>query len=315
MITSDDALSSRTACPWCGIQNGVEYCNESFLSKNIADALSRLYERQGQVELDLVAKGRFRLKACGGCGLVYQVEIPTERFAERLYNVWIDPHKCFEVHERRKSINYYEGRVIKAISIVKLFKADTCDLRVLDYSMGWAQFAIICKSLGLNISGTEYTEEKRAYARRFGIDVADEHDLLEGSFDWVNADQVLEHVPEPRALFDRLCGWVRPGGILSLSVPYGDDILQRVATLRWEAEKTSPYSLMPVQPLEHINCFRRQILSSALLERGFQEVQVDQLSLMEGVYRDTRRAAGRLVRSLMGRRRPPITIDIVAMKR
>ena len=265
-------------------------------------------------EADLIADGYYRLAECSGCGLVYQVEAPDSRLAERLYGVWIDPAKSFEVYERRKSIGYYEGRVDRILAVVKWLDKDPCDLRVLDYSMGWGQWARIGAALGLGMCGTEYTEAKREHARRMGVEVIEESDLAPASFDWVNADQVLEHVPDSREVFQRLCGLVRVGGVLSLSVPYGDDIQRRIERLDWGAGKHSLFSLMPVQPLEHLNCFNRAMLDAALAEAGFRRIDLDRAGPFYRVYRSGRALAGRVVRRALGRERPPLTIDLLAVR-
>ncbi|MPZ28579.1 MAG: methyltransferase domain-containing protein [Micromonosporaceae bacterium] len=55
--------------------------------------------------------------------------------------------------------------------------------------------------------------------QRVVADLADYHPTGSG-FDLVTCWYVLEHVPDPGGLLDRLAGWTAPGGLLVLAVPH-----------------------------------------------------------------------------------------------
>jgi SAM-dependent methyltransferase len=106
-----------------------------------------------------------------------------------------------------------------------------------------------------------------------GVDAAAR---VSASLDFVNTEQVFEHVPAPRELAKRLAASLKPGGILKICVPYGEDIERRIELGEWQAERGSRHSLDPVAPLEHINCFKFETLRrlAADLGLGFERPQV-----------------------------------------
>jgi SAM-dependent methyltransferase len=62
---------------------------------------------------------------------------------------------------------------------------------------------------------------------------ADLHEWEDGEFDLILASNVLHHVPDPAALFKRLSGWLRPGGLLRVvTYPRQSRIWMR-ETARW----------------------------------------------------------------------------------
>lgn len=71
---------------------------------------------------------------------------------------------------------------------------------------------------------------------------------------------------------------------------------------------------MPVQPLEHINCFNRDSLVERLRDLGFREVDVIDKTAIKKMAKNMERKAGRLMRAVLNKRRPPLTINIVAQR-
>jgi SAM-dependent methyltransferase len=310
-----DGLTTRHACPWCGDPKGIDLCRVEYQDAELAGFLRTFYERQGVFEREWLSQAYYRLKQCTTCGVVYQLDVPNDLFSERLYSRWIDPVRSFAAFDARKSIGYYEARAAQIVSLVKWLGKDPCDLRVLDYSMGWGQWARIGAALGVRMFGTEFTEAKRDHGRRLGISMMAEEQLAGTFFDCVHADQVLEHVSCPRALLEMLCKLVRPGGLITISVPYGDDVQRRTRKLDWGADKHSPFSLMPVQPLEHINCFNRRSLLQGLAANGFDEICLHPQNHLRRVLTQSKKFAGAVTRKILKKERPPITIDIVAVNR
>jgi SAM-dependent methyltransferase len=65
---------------------------------------------------------------------------------------------------------------------------------------------------------------------RAGIEIIEDRDALPSGVDLVTCAQVLEHVSDPRALFDDMISLLNPGGLLYLEVP--DQIWRRFTSLR-----------------------------------------------------------------------------------
>jgi len=101
-------------------------------------------------------------------------------------------------------------------------------LSLLDYGCGRGVTVKIASDLGLDAHGIEPDARAREQAVRRGLRVHESFEALDSAsspsgeratFDRIVLSHVLEHVPEPRELLERLRSRLRPAGLLLLSVP------------------------------------------------------------------------------------------------
>lgn len=105
------------------------------------------------------------------------------------------------------------------------FAPDLTGMRVLDAGCGSGRFAEIALSLGADLTAVDLSSAVDACGRnldspRLSISQADIFRLpFPGkSFDLVYCFGVLQHTPDPRAAFDALSGFVKPGGWLAIDI-------------------------------------------------------------------------------------------------
>jgi len=84
--------------------------------------------------------------------------------------------------------------------------------------------------------------------------VGDVQDLMPESIHFINAEQVFEHIPQPRKTLEGLAERLVPGGVIRISVPNGRSVEAAVKNPAWKAAKD------PAHPLEHINIFTHRTL-------------------------------------------------------
>jgi predicted TPR repeat methyltransferase len=84
-----------------------------------------------------------------------------------------------------------------------------------------------------------------------------------GPFDTVVCADVLEHLPEPERLLERIAGWLSPGGILLVSLPNVANVTVRAALLAGRF----PYGDRGILDRTHLRFFTRST-GRELLERG-----------------------------------------------
>ena len=96
--------------------------------------------------------------------------------------------------------------------------------RVLDLGTGNGAFAKrLAEHLGADeLVGVEFLSQKAEAARRRGIDVLEADlelplPLDDGSFDVINANQVIEHVRSTDVVLSEICRLLAPGGVACLS--------------------------------------------------------------------------------------------------
>jgi SAM-dependent methyltransferase len=142
----------------------------------------------------------------------------------------------------------------------------------LDYGMGWAMWARIALRLGCQSFGTELAPERIAFAKEHGVEAISDDDIGVGQFDFINTEQVFEHLPEPRETAERLVAALRPGGILKISVPRADHADRLITILRADGLPTND-EFVPAQPLEHVNSFTARSLHVLAQRLGLEPVR------------------------------------------
>lgn len=84
------------------------------------------------------------------------------------------------------------------------------------------------------------------------------------SFDWILADNVLEHLPRYRELMDNCKRWLKPGGLLVASVPNAHTLAQFVS---------ARHRRQVYRPVEHVNNFTAASLDALFAQIGCRRVR------------------------------------------
>jgi hypothetical protein len=188
---------------------------------------------------------------------VYQQDVPDSETLSEIYDdLLFEPKEARAVrglHERR-------GYAFQVEEMLKYFARHPSSVHVLDYGMGWGSWLQMAQAYGCRVSGAELSVV-RAESALPGVEVLPTDGLPTEVFDFINTEQVFEHLVDPFETGTRLVGALRPGGLLRISVPNGQRIRSLLEAPDWFAPKRSPCSLNPVAPLEHLNCFTHDALT------------------------------------------------------
>lgn len=215
----------------------------------------------------------YRLDRCRSCGLIFQRFVGDETLLADLYGKWAptverledipefntdlaNPRTSRDGHELMTA-SAFLGRPIR-------------DLTVLDYGMGWGLWATIARRLGASSCGTELSEKMAADARRRGVELLDK---VQGEFDFVNVEQVIEHVTEPLDLLAELTAVLSRDGIIKLSLPNASNAPRIIAAIKSGRYAGDSETIMPIQPLEHINAFSPAVVRRMAAEAGLEIVR------------------------------------------
>jgi SAM-dependent methyltransferase len=208
----------------------------------------------------------YQLDECGNCGLVFQRYVGGEKFLTELYDVWLskdgDPYRDNPIF-RDVMEAPVESRDGHELMIVAAFLGKPLtSLKVLDFGMGLGLWARVAKALGCSTFGHDLSASRMLLAANAGIRVLEFDAISEHRFDFINTDQLFEHVVDPGGLAKMLADVLAPGGILKIAVPRGDGTPSRLKTGDWLTQVRSAKSLNPVLPLEHVNCFSAKALTN-----------------------------------------------------
>jgi SAM-dependent methyltransferase len=135
----------------------------------------------------------------------------------------------------------------------------------------------MARSLGAKVYGSELSESKIAYARSIGIPVLTLAEIGALQFDLICTEQVFEHVPYPAQLLGALAASLAPSGYLKISVPPGESVKATLSQWQWRDAFARQQQLMPVHPLEHINCFTRRSLDAFAARYGLEPAAISPL--------------------------------------
>jgi SAM-dependent methyltransferase len=135
--------------------------------------------------------------------------------------------------------------------------------RWLDVGCGAGTLMEAVRDRGWDVVGTEVSASAAEAVRAKGFDVRAgelrQLGLETASFDVVSMVEVVEHVPDPRALLAEARPLLRPGGALYATTPHGRGISARLLRTGWSV----------VAPPEHLQLFSLRGLRSALESAGF----------------------------------------------
>lgn len=242
----------RPVCELCGSEEKMVLFSKKFTDPNVWDFLERYYE--GRVEKDDLIDGEYEVVKCFKCGFVWQAYILINELMDKLYNFWISPQQSL-AKKKYAEISFFNGYAREAASIVSFFSTRAFEIDVLDFGMGWGYWCQTAKAFGYNVSGFEISKDRIEFARKNGIDVIrDFSEITNRRFDFINAEQVFEHVPDPLQTLKMLVRSLKNGGVVRISVPNGKGVEQELAKSKPKVFKNA------ITPLEHINCFTHQTL-------------------------------------------------------
>ena len=247
---SKNPSSEARSCPICGSEKLKVYLNGSRHSLD--------QSAFGSSRTD-VAIGR--ILRCTNCSFGFTETRPSESQLRQLYG-----HLDASVYESETA-----GRRRTAQRHLKILRRYASHAgRLLDVGCASARFVVACVEAGWSVVGLEPSEALSAEATKVVANRAqivamtlEDADFAPSSFDVVTMWDVLEHVSDPAAFFQRAASLVKPGGLLLINVPNLDSLAARILRRRWPL-------LLP----EHLNYFNLESLRACARCSGVELLAV-----------------------------------------
>jgi SAM-dependent methyltransferase len=267
-------FARRTVCPGCGASDAALLLDLPYREGPVRRFVAGYYARAEDLDRWL-AEGRFRVERCATCGLVFQREVPDAALLEALYDRWLseggppehDPVLAAQLAAPARSRDGHE-----LMAAAAALDRPLAQLRVLDYGMGWGLWAIVASRLGARAFGYDLAESRRHYASRHGVVPVELDAIPSLGVDFINAEQVFEHLAEPREVLRMLARALAPGGILKISVPLARGIDARLSRFDWDPRGSA--TIMPIHPLEHLNAFDAASLAAFAATEGLAPMRI-----------------------------------------
>ncbi|WP_160164360.1 class I SAM-dependent methyltransferase [Rhodopirellula baltica] len=255
-------MEIRQSCPACGSRNALKLYSSPFSVDPLDRHLKVYYGEHYQPEM--LANGSFILERCNSCTLVFQKWVPNSELLNSLYGKWLSSSQLRpELPADHKLATSRDGQEVLMIASVVQKRPE--DLQLLDYGMGWGYWGRAAIAVGVkSIFGFDLAAERMEEAAAKGITAIELDQVPNGTIDFINTEQVFEHLVDPFGVLQSLAPKLNVNGILKISVPKANDLQRRLAIADWDAPKYSKNSLHSVHPLEHVNCWSaRSVLAMA----------------------------------------------------
>lgn len=149
--------------------------------------------------------------------------------------------------------------------------------RVFDYGMGEGHWIVMVRAYGSEAWGSDVDPRAESVAAEAGVRfVVDPVTLPDDYFDFINADQVFEHLPDPLGTLQLLAGKLRSGGYLKLSTPADRKIEAKLERLRAAGYALDDFvrECHALSPLSHINLFTARSLRHLADRAGLTSVRL-----------------------------------------
>jgi len=170
----------------------------------------------------LAPQGRYSIVRCAHCRTITAFPVPTKEELARFYAQFAYNQSARQFDREKKDLAAYA--IAAQLGVAERILGRKLSGRFLDVGCGNGFYLYGAKKLGFECYGTDLDEASVAYARsNFGAEVKkgllEEAHFADGYFDCIHMRQVLEHVRFPRQDIRILYQWLKPGGVLIVSVP------------------------------------------------------------------------------------------------
>jgi len=261
-------LLERKTCPICEHQDvsNIYKCliDQEPVSGYINWRLPTYFKNPSAVVFD------FELSYCPNClGLYHKYIHPSIYASQDQY--WRDSFDIIYQKQQKKTKGNISLRNVWEVHLIKNILGGFPDEKtILDFGCGWGTWCQVATSFGFNVYGSEIDDAKRQILLKNHISLLDLDDLNGRNFDFINTEQVFEHLINPLEILIKLCKHLKKGGLIRISVPNGQFVKNALNNpANWMIrEKTGKKSLNPIWLFEHINCFTPETIVTMAKKAG-----------------------------------------------
>jgi hypothetical protein len=264
-------LLERENCPSCASREFHTLLTVPYADETVQGFLRRHYQRPPDTRP--LHGWNYELVRCGSCRLAYQRCIPDRVLLNDIYDDWTTPTALEGERERDEQTLEESSLLAEEVHfLVSHFRLRPKEIQVLDFGMGWCKWLLMARAFGCEVAGAELSVARQRYARSLGIEVLDWDEIPNRRFQFINAEQVFEHLVEPGDVLRHLAGALAENGLLRISVPNSSSALNAVKRKQSFGALT-PEEVMPIHPLEHLNSFEPATLETFGRLAGLAPIQ------------------------------------------
>src|SRR5438876_5206382 len=245
-------MRERLNCPVCEQSAPMlfsrPYASAEFQAFRFADGLAAALEGKN-----------YEIRHCSGCDLCFQTWVME---AKELA-LWYSPALGQELYQKeiaRRKLNWF-AHLIEEILVFRQLSPAAVPV-VLDFGCNWGKWASAALALGCEVYGVDVNRAPAEFCASRGIKILSLPQAAQLRFDFINVDQVAEHLSDPLAVICQLADALKRGGFLKLSTPGNPRMRRDLARAQVDGNNAilNPRRLDPLMPLEHVNLFSARAL-------------------------------------------------------
>mgnify|MGYP001256287834 CR=1 FL=1 len=242
------SLTFRSICPACKKNNFKNIYSLSYNSEKMVNFLNKYYKER--IDTQKLEKNNYNLLECQYCSLIFQEQIPDEKFSQELYEELIDQEDSLQKKENFEK--KYRKKLFYEISLIKgMFKKKNKEISILDFGAGWGFWLNHLKSYNFDVYAYEISQSRIEFIKKNQINVISSIENSVNKFDFIYSEETFEHISNPRETLINLSKMLKNEGFILLRFPSSFLFKFKLN------EKYEPSSDC-AHPLEHINLLKKK---------------------------------------------------------
>ena len=255
-------MIQRRHCPITG------YPAEVIFSRSYQHpVLRQIADRAGLA--DAVADKPYEIRYCVESDFYFQAWVMSTDELGSWYSPPADP-SFFMAEIGKQKLHWFAHQTEEILVLRQLCPAQVPV--VLDFGCNWGKWASMALAHGCEVYGVDVNRAAAEFCSSRGIKMISFEEMRGLQFDFINVDQVLEHLSEPLLVARHLAACVKIGGFLKFSTPNNPKLPQQLRA----AQQSGDDSVLDVRtldsllPLEHVNLFHDRSLKILARQIGLQ---------------------------------------------
>lgn len=256
----------RTECPIC--QRVAEII---FARSYALPAFAAVAARTGLGQL--LADKSYEIRRCPVCTLHFQSWVMEDHELGGLYSPPAEAD-FFLGEIGRQKLHWFAHMTEEILVFRQLCRGKVP--RVLDFGCNWGKWASMALAHGCEVFGVDVNRDAAAFCSQRGIKTIDRKELPGLRFDFINVDQVFEHLSEPLNIARLLAGSLKSGAWLKMGTPDNPNLPRLLAAAQRTGSNDvlDPVKLDSLAPLEHVNLFDHRSLKALAAQAGLDYFQL-----------------------------------------
>lgn len=254
------SLTIRSCCPACKETKKKEIFSLPYNSKVMIDFLSSYYK--SMIDIKKLNGYHYKLIKCENCNLIFQEQIPNEKFSQQLYEKYINKDDSFkkkdDYEKKYHKKLFYEMGLIKSI-----FKKKKEEISILDFGAGWGFWLNYLKKNKFDVHAFEISETRVNFLKKNQIKVISDIENIDNRFDFIYSEETFEHISHPKETLINLSKILKEDGFIMLRFPSSFLFKLRLN------KKYKPCADC-AHPLEHINLLNKKSFEAMILDSNLE---------------------------------------------